>query len=54
MKAIYIREIPDEVHKQFKIHCVQTEHTQQELILRLIKAEIKGFTVTKPQNEKQI
>ena len=45
MKTILIRNIPDEVHKDFKIHCAQIGLSQNEVINRLIILETKDSLI---------
>lgn len=50
MKQILIRKVSDEVHKQFKMHCLQADYTQQKMLMLLIKAEIKDCIIANASN----
>ena len=43
MKRTMIRDIPDNIHKDFKLMCVEKEVSMNRELLRLIKEEVERF-----------
>ena len=41
MKEMRIRNVPDEVHRGFKILCTKKDTNMNEYLIRLMKKEIK-------------
>ena len=41
MKALIIKDFPDELHKEAKVRAAQEEITLKELVIRAIKAYLK-------------
>lgn len=53
MKSIIIRNIPDNVSKWFKVHCAETEMTQNEALIRLMEMEVESKILACPVKEKK-
>ena len=43
MKRTIIRDIPDDIHKDFKIMCVEKEISMNKELLRMIQEAVKKY-----------
>jgi len=41
MKTFLLKNIPDEVHRKFKVYCAQKENTMREELIRFMNRVIK-------------